>query len=85
MSNEIIKKEDFKVEQIKTAAWMSLSKESQKAYQSDFKLFFDYIQKAPKNIVATDILKYIEHLEEKGFKNSTINRKIASLSRMFSG
>jgi len=71
------------VEQIKSAAWMSLSKESQKAYQSDFKLFFDFIQKDPKKIGADDIIGYINHLEEKGFKNSTINRKIASLSKMF--
>jgi len=80
---QIVKKKEFKIEQIKQAAWMSLSKESQKAYQSDFKLFFDFIKKPPQIIVATDILEYIEYLEEKGFKNSTINRKIASLSKMF--
>lgn len=68
---------------IKKTAWNSLSVESQKAYNSDFNLFFDFIKKDAKKIIANDILLYIEHLRKKGYKNSSINRKIASLSKMF--
>jgi hypothetical protein len=32
---------------IKRAAWSSLSHESQKAYQSDFDLFFKFVKKDP--------------------------------------
>ena len=69
--------------QVKDAAWNSLSEESKKAYSSDYKLFFSFIGKDPKNITANDILKFIEHLENNDYKNNSINRKIASLSKMF--
>lgn len=68
---------------IKQAAWNSLAEESKKAYQSDFNIFFEYIQKQPKDVTANDILSFIEHLENQGYKNTSINRKIASLSKMF--
>ncbi len=69
--------------QVKDAAWNSLSEESKKAYSSDYKLFFDFVGKDPKNITADDILKFIDDLEKKDYKNNTINRKIASISKMF--
>jgi site-specific recombinase XerD len=70
---------------IKETAWNSLSIESQKAYKSDYDLFFEFLEnKNPRSINANDILKYIEYLEGKDYKNSTINRKVASLSKMFS-
>ena len=68
---------------VKKAAWNSLAKESQKSYQSDYKLFFQFIKKDPKHITADDILSYVEHLRDRGMKNNTINRKVASLSKMF--
>jgi site-specific recombinase XerD len=69
---------------IKRAAWSALSPESQKAYQSDFNLFLAFIKKSPEEVTAGDILAYNNHLEKQGIKNSTINRKLASLSKMFS-
>lgn len=71
------------LEQTKEAAWNSLSVESKKAYSSDYKSFFDLIQKDPKDVEPNDILKFIEHLESLGRANRTINRKIASISKMF--
>jgi site-specific recombinase XerD len=68
---------------IKRAAWSALSEESRKAYQSDFDMFFSFIKKNPGEVTASDILLYVQDLEKQGMKNSTINRKLASLSKMF--
>jgi site-specific recombinase XerD len=86
MSN---KKTDIQIYQqnkaidIKQTAWNSLSTESQKAYTSDYKMFFDFIGKDVKQIRANDILTYIEYMKKEGYKSNSINRKIASLSKMF--
>lgn len=69
--------------QIKDAAWESLSKESKKAYSSDYKLFFQFVEKDPKDVTSTDVLNFIQHLENNDYKNNSINRKIASISKMF--
>jgi site-specific recombinase XerD len=69
--------------QIKDAAWKSLSTETQKSYTSDYKMFFNVIKKNPKDVVASDILAYIQYLEKNDYKNNSINRKLASLSKMF--
>jgi len=69
--------------EIKKAAWNSLSKESQKSYQIDYRLFFEFVNKDLREVVPSDILAYVNHLKENGYKNSSINRKIASLSKMF--
>lgn len=82
MSKELVVKTNNSI-QVKDAAWNSLSEESKKAYQSDYKLFFDFIKKDAKDVTANDILLFIEHLENNNYKNSSINRKIASLSKMF--
>lgn len=81
--NEIAIRDNNKIAQTKNAAWNSLAEESKKAYTYDYKLFFDFIKKDPKDINAGDILKFIEHLEENNYKNNSINRKVASLSKMF--
>jgi integrase/recombinase XerD len=83
VTHELIKFDNNCAIDIKRAAWSSLSEESRLAYQSDFNLFFKYINKEQKEVTANDILSYIQYLEKKGMKNSTINRKIASLSKMF--
>ncbi|MHA1342402.1 MAG: tyrosine-type recombinase/integrase [Promethearchaeota archaeon] len=84
MSNELINLENKENSVlIKETAWSLLSKESRDAYGYDYKLFFNFIAKDPKEINSSDILKFIEYLEKKEYKNSSINRKIASLSKMF--
>lgn len=82
MNNLIVKKNE-KSEIIKTAAWNALALESKKAYASDYTLFFNFIKKNQKDINANDVLSFIEYLEKNNYKNSSINRKIASLSKMF--
>lgn len=77
-----IKKENKSI-QVKDTAWNSLSEETKKAYAYDYKLFFDFVKKDPSEITASDILAFIEDLENKNYKNSSINRKIASISKMF--
>lgn len=84
MTKELVRFNNNTNIDIKRAAWSALSPESQKAYQSDFDLFFAFIKKPPEEITSSDILEYISHLEKQGFKNNTINRKLASLSKMFS-
>jgi integrase/recombinase XerD len=69
--------------QVKDAAWNSLSDESKSAYSSDYKFFFKFVKKDPKDVTAPDVLEYIEFLEKNNYKNSSINRKIASISKMF--
>ena len=81
--NEVALYDSNRAVDVKKAAWNSLSEESQKAYQHDYRLFFEFTKKDAKNINANDILSYIEHLRENGYKNSSINRKAASLSKMF--
>lgn len=68
---------------IKKAAWMSLSRESQSAYSHDYKLFFNFVKKDAKDVTASDVLRFIEYLEKNNYKNSSINRKTASLSKFF--
>lgn len=69
--------------QIKNTAWQSLSAATQRSYTADYKLFFKIIKKNPTQVVASDVLDFIKYLEKNGYKNSSINRKIASLSKMF--
>jgi integrase/recombinase XerD len=81
--NEIVIYNSNHAIDVKNAAWNSLSEESKNAYQNDYKLFFEYAKKDMKSITANDILGYIEFLRKKDYKNSSINRKVASLSKMF--
>ena len=83
MKNEIQIHKNNSIANMKQAAWNSLAEESQKAYQSDFNLFFAFVKKNPKAVTSSDVLSFVEHLRKEGYKNSSINRKIASLSKMF--
>jgi len=60
------------------------SKETVKAYKSDLKGWWNISQKNAHEATEKDVLFYIESLEANGFKNATINRKLASLSKVFS-
>lgn len=79
--NEIQK---YSQKDLKITAWNSLSDASKSAYQADFDLFFKFANKPVSEITPNDILQYIEYLKEIGRKNRTINRKVCSLSKMFS-
>ena len=81
---QVIDKKQKNIESIKKAHWMALSKNSRIAYQKDNDIFFEFIKKNPSEIEPSDILKFIKHLKEEGLRPTTINRKIASLSKFFS-
>jgi integrase/recombinase XerC len=54
------------------------------AYRHDTYSYWQYINKPLQDTEEKDILKYIKMLENEGFSNATINRKIASLSKIMS-
>jgi len=60
------------------------SKETVKAYKSDLKTWLSVCRKNVHEATEKDIIFYINSLEKLGLKNSTINRKLASLSKIFS-
>jgi site-specific recombinase XerD len=82
MKNEITvyKKNELDIQE---SAWSALSVNSQLAYKYDYALFNSVINKKTSDITAKDILIFIEHLRTHNYKNASINRKIASLSKMF--
>jgi len=73
---------DNKTDLIQTS-WNSLSRETQKAYQIDLEQFAIFSKKKIADITPADVSRYIAHLRGKELKNATINRKIASISKMF--
>lgn len=52
------------------------------AYKNDLKHFIDFAGPL-QDCNEQDVLKYIKHLEANGFKNSSINRRIAALSKIW--
>jgi site-specific recombinase XerD len=64
-------------------AWDALSIETRAAYKSDLDQFMRFCNKAVEEVNAGDVAGYLKHMIDKGYKNSTINRKIASVSKMF--
>jgi len=82
MKNSLIKYSNKK-DIILQSAWNMLSNNSQQSYQGDLNLFFDFVKKDLPKIDQKDIIDFIIFLQKKGYKNSTINRKIASISKLF--
>lgn len=64
--------------------FQSYSPQTVKGYKSDMNDFFNYVKKDVSDIKEVDVLIYLKNLVERGFKNSSINRKISSLSKVFS-
>ena len=60
-----------------------LSKNTQRAYKSDLQTFMDIVNKEIQQTTMKDLLYYISELENRNYRNSTINRKINSLSKIF--
>lgn len=54
-----------------------------RAYQNDWAQFFAYAEKAPWNISSRDADAWIQHLQESGTGESSINRKLAALSSFY--
>ncbi len=53
-------------------------------YRNDMKTFFEIMNKNLMEVNELDIIDYVKELENRDFKNATINRKIYSLSKIFS-
>lgn len=53
------------------------------AYKSDINDYIAYSNKTMQESDEQDILRYIKNMEILGLKNSTINRRIAALSKVF--
>ena len=79
--NQIALRTD-KTDIVKTS-WEALSIETRKAYRSDLDQFLKFCNKPFDKVDAGDVSLYIAHLRKIELKNSTINRKIASISKMF--
>ncbi len=54
------------------------------SYRNDMRTFFSVISKNIKDVNELDIIDYIKELERRGYKNASINRKVYSLSKIFS-
>jgi site-specific recombinase XerD len=54
-----------------------------RAYQSDWTQFFKFVEKAPWNVSSRDADAWIQHLQETGTGQSSINRKLAALSSFY--
>jgi site-specific recombinase XerD len=54
-----------------------------KAYSADLQCYTDFMNISIIESTETDVLKYIKTLTEKGYANSSINRRLSSLSKIF--
>lgn len=52
------------------------------AYRSDLHDFWSFTGKPLQESKENDVLCYLKHLEEKGYRPSTINRRLASLGKL---
>ncbi len=64
--------------------FQSYSPKTMIAYRTDLHDFWKFSGKPFQNTKEDDILRFVDYLEKKGYKNSTINRKIAALSKIMS-
>jgi site-specific recombinase XerD len=62
----------------------TLSESTRSAYYNDFKTWIDLTNIDLQNATQQDALLFIKKLGEKGYLNSTINRKIAAISKLCS-
>ncbi len=60
-----------------------LSKNTQRAYKSDLHTFLSIVNKEIQKTTMKDLHYYFSELENRNYRNSAINRKINSLSKIF--
>ncbi len=73
----------FDLQSLLKAGQESLSLQTQKAYERDLFHFLQIVNKDIPEVTPNDIILYNNTLEDKGYKNSTINRKMYSISKIF--
>ena len=76
-------KKDIALNTILQAGYESLSPSTREAYSRDLSAFNTAVGKDIQDVTALDITGYIKTLESAGYKNSTINRKLYSISKIF--
>ena len=64
------------------AGYNGLSKSTQESYRYDLDLFNKIINKDITQIIPEDIIEYVKELQDRDYKNNSINRKIYSLSKI---
>ena len=69
---------------IKTQSTKNLSSKTITAYKSDIKDFIYYIRKPVETTSISNIYEYIDALNKRGLKDTTIKRKIISLKLFYS-
>lgn len=52
-------------------------------YAHDLKLFFRIVQKSPDEITRADCVRFIHNQAKEGFADSTINRRLAAISSLY--
>ncbi len=79
---QVITTTNQKVYPVIEAGYNGLSELTRQAYKKDLDIFNSIINKDIQEITPDDILSYIRELKSREYKNSTINRKIYSLSKI---
>jgi len=82
--NSLVKYDSIKNQSrdILQAGYNSLAVATQKAYLNDLNTLYNLTGKDIKDLNMSDVVQYIKALEKKGYRNSTINRKISSLAKI---
>ena len=81
---ELIIQKKAAIPAVLQVGYESLAPATQEAYTRDLNTFYKEIGKDLTAATPLDVQNYIKILESKGLKNSTINRKIYALSKVFS-
>ena len=81
---ELMLQEKAAIPAVLQVGYESLAPATREAYTRDLNTFYKEIGKDLTTATPLDVQDYIKILESKGLKNSTINRKIYALSKVFS-
>lgn len=65
-----------------TAGFQQLSKHTQTAYTQDMNKFYSIVNKDIRQVNSLDVIQYVKTMTEDGASNNSINRRIASLSKI---
>jgi integrase/recombinase XerC len=52
-------------------------------YTSDLKLFFTWLDKPIAGVTVTDVDRFIEHCQTRGYAHATINRRLAAIHSLY--
>jgi len=66
-------------------SWLELSRSPHtvRAYSREAREFFKHVNKSPKDLTTLDVTEYLNHLEKKGYKRTSVYRVATGLKRLF--